>query len=70
MTPKGKAQLVKSLSIVIQQWLEGEDPNSSEKTDIGYVGKRTVTLMATVAITALELSAEAQSYAAAEGYTQ
>lgn len=67
MTPKGKKKLIESLSKVIEQWCNEVDPNAHESTYIGYVGDRVYELMAEVAITALELSADAQKYLMRDG---
>ncbi len=68
MNATGKKKLIKSLTPVIQTWLDNADPNSEENTDVGYIGERTVELMAMLAITALELSNEAQSIAVRDGF--
>lgn len=67
MTPDGKKQLIKSLTTAIDDWLEREDPNSHDGMDVGWIGDRTVELMATLAITALELSSDAQKWMDKDG---
>ena len=67
MTPDGKKKLIKSLAIAIEDWIDREDPNSKDGTDVGWIGDRTVELMATLAITALELNSDAQQYMNKEG---
>lgn len=68
MNATGKKQLIESLSKAIQKWLDDADPNSEIKTDIGYIGEKTVKLMAALSIAALELNSEAQENAVKEGY--
>lgn len=67
MNPNGKKKLIKSLEAAIQDWFDREEPNSKASTDVGWIGDRTVELMATVAITALELNSDAQKYMDKEG---
>lgn len=68
MNSKGKQKLIESLAEKIEEWEREIDPNSYDETDIGFVGKKTWILMATVAVTALELNAEAQKVAIKDGF--
>lgn len=68
MNAQGKQKLIKSIKPYIQKWMDDTDPNSSDSTDIGLIGDRTVDLMAELVITALDINSESQEYAIREGY--
>lgn len=67
MNTTGKKKLIKSLKPYVQSWLDNADPNGADDTDVGYVGERTVELLAALVVTALELNSEAQAKAIAGG---
>jgi hypothetical protein len=68
MTPKGKKELIKSLSIALEHWFNEYDPNSSEHTDVGYVGDKYLEQLVEIVITALQVNSDSQEFLKKDGF--
>ena len=68
MNSEGRNKIIKSLAVVIDEWLVDQDLNNSSADDIGYVSNNTAELMARAAVLILESNSDSQTYAVDEGY--
>lgn len=64
MTPKGKKELIKSLTPIIDQWMNDQELNTVDANQIGYVSEddELATLMASAAVMILEANFNSQKY--------